>query len=165
MDISLNTRNLTINCRTGLLLEEGRSTPGNITNDLDVSSEFDFSDNLSPNTQVNVTEGIRDLPVGASAAEDSVRQACSAVVNSSSLSLAGRGNIPRKPTDILSSNYIATSEFSQRSKNQSHHNDNTSMAIELIVTAMSRIYPARDAMNCRSQPRDENRIINEFTLF
>ena len=136
--------NINITAEGVLGLEEGRSTPGNITNDLDVSSEFGFSGDLSLNTpDVDATDGIRDLPVGAIAAEDSVRQACSADVNSSSLSLAGRGNIPRKPTDILSSNYIATSESSQRLENQSHHNDKTSMAIEPIVTAMGRIYPAR----------------------
>ena len=126
-------------------LEEGKSTPGNMTNDLDVSSEFGFSGNLSLNTpDVDATEGIRDLPVGAIAADDSVRQACSADVNSNSLSLAGRGNIPPKPTDILSSNYIVTSEPSQVSKNQNHNSHDTGMTIEPIVTAMGKIYPARD---------------------
>lgn len=125
-------------------LEEGKSTPGNMTNDLDVSSEFGFDGNLSLNTpDVDATEGIRDLTVGAIATEDRVQQACSAnSVNSSSLSLKGRGNIPRKPTDILSSDYIVPSKgTSQMSENNSQ--ERNEIAIAPITTARGAIYLAR----------------------
>ena len=132
--------NIDITAEAVLGLEERRSTQGNRTNDLDVSSQFGFDGNLSLNTpDVDATEGVRELPVGAIAAEDRVEQACSAnSVNSSSLSFAGRGNIPRKPTDVLSSNYIVDSEpASEISANQ--HSE----AIAPIATAVGNIYPAR----------------------
>ena len=125
-------------------LSERKSTPGNMTNDLDVSSDFGFDGNLSLNTpDVDATEGVRELSEGAIAAEDSVQQACSAnSVNTSSLSLQGRGNIPKKPTDILSSDYIVPSNGdSQISENNSQELDE--MAIAPIDTARGKIYPAR----------------------
>lgn len=125
-------------------LSEGKSTPGNMTNDLDVSSDFGFDGNLSLNTpDVDATEGVRELNEGAIAAEDSVQQACSAnSVNTSSLSLQGRGNIPKKPTDILSSDYIVPSNGdSQMSENNSQEQDE--VAIASIDTARGKIYPAR----------------------
>lgn len=123
-------------------LEERKSLPGNMTNDLDVSSEFGFDGNLSLNTpDVDTTEGIRDLSVGTIAPEESVRQACSAnSVSTSSLSLEGRGNIPNKPTDVLSSNYIVSSEqISQSVPSDRHFSDK----VEPVVTALGNIYPAR----------------------
>ena len=131
--------NINITAEAILGLEERRATPGNRTNDLDVSSQFGFDGNLSLNTpDVDATEGVRELPVGAIAAGDRVEQACSATsVNSSSLSFAGRGNIPRKPTDILSSNYIVDSEPA------SEISENHPEAIEPIATAVGNIYPAR----------------------
>ena len=125
-------------------LSEGKSTPANMTNDLDVSSEFGFDGNLSLNTpDVDATEGVRELTEGAIAAEDSVQQACSAnSVNTSSLSLQGRGNIPKKPTDILSSDYIVPSNGnSQMSQNNSQEQDE--IALAPIDTARGKIYPAR----------------------
>lgn len=130
--------NINITAEAVLGLEERRSTLGNGTNDLDVSSQFGFDGNLSLNTpDVDATEGVRELPVGAIAADDRVEQACSATSVNSSLSFAGRGNIPRKPTDVLSSNYIVNSEPT------SEISENYPEAIEPIATAVGNIYPAR----------------------
>ena len=128
-------------------LSEGKSTPGNMTNDLDVSSEFGFDGNLSLNTpDVDATEGVRELSEGAISAEDRVQQACSAnSVNTSSLSLQGRGNIPRKPTDILSSDYIVPSaRAAQMSENNSQEREAIAKRTQTpIDTARGAIYPAR----------------------
>lgn len=131
-------------------LEEGESNPGNMTNDLDVSSEFGFDGNLSLNTpDVDTSSGTRDLSVGTIKTEEGVQQACSAnSVNSSSLSLQGRGNIPTKPTDLLSSNYLfSSSEASQTlPKPDKLPNTNPEAKVKPIMTAQGEIYPAQGIM-------------------
>ncbi len=129
----------------GLL--EGEANPGNMTNDLDVSSEFGFDGNLSLNTpDVDASEGARDLPKGAISTGDQVQQACSAnSVNSSSLSLKGRGNIPRKPTDILSSNYLSSDDQVSQTLPEQDDLQNTELTAQVkpIITAQGEIYPAQ----------------------
>ncbi|MGL5075972.1 MAG: hypothetical protein ACRDBG_09035, partial [Waterburya sp.] len=62
-----------INAQEIFGIEERAATTGNITNDLDVSSEFSFDGNLSINTSdVSNLEGIRDLAVQAIAPEENV---------------------------------------------------------------------------------------------
>ena len=135
--------NIDITAEEILGLEERKSIPGNMTNDLDVSSEFGFDGTLSLNTpDVDATEGIRDLSVGTIVVEESVQQACSAnSINTSSLSFEGRGNIPTKPTDVLSSNYIVSSDRVSQPVPSGRQNTNTK--IKPVATALGNIYPAR----------------------
>jgi len=132
-------------------LTEGAANPGNMTNDLDVSSQFGFDGNLSLNTpDVDTSEAARDLSVGAITTEEMVQQACSAnSFNSSSLSLKGRGNIPAQPTDLLSSGYLASSDqVSETTTDQDKVQSNTQniekiAEVKPIITAQGEIYPAQ----------------------
>lgn len=126
-------------------LQEGESIVGNMTNDLDVSSEFGFDGSLSLNTpDVDTTGGVTDLSVGAIATGDEVKQACSAnSVDNSSLSLKGRGNIPTEPTSVLSSDYLfSADQVTQTSQNNPQNTDLEEEA-QPIITAQGKIYPAR----------------------
>ena len=126
-------------------LQEGESIAGNMTNDLDVSSEFGFDGNLSLNTpDVDTTGGIGDLPVGAIATDEGVQQACSAdSVNTSSLSIRGRGNIPKEPTAILSSDYLFSDSPVAQTPHSSDRQTYHQPEAKPIITAQGEIYPAR----------------------
>ncbi|MGL6343056.1 MAG: hypothetical protein ACRC80_28450, partial [Waterburya sp.] len=141
-----------INAQEIFGIEERAATTGNITNDLDVSSEFSFDGNLSINTSdVSNLEGIRDLPVQAIAPEENVQQVCSAnnIKGSSSLSFKGKGGIPIEPISPMSSdNILMPEQFAQTNQPAISQNSYPELATEAeqyppIITAQGAIYPAR----------------------
>ena len=129
-DINITTEAL-------LGLEERSSNPENQTNDIDASSDFGLSGNVSISTpDVSLTERIVELPTNTVEAEQNVAQACRRdrlAGVSSGLTIEGKGGIPTEPGLPLDSRNISV-----------NGQTNTTSAIPApIETAQGKIQPAR----------------------
>jgi filamentous hemagglutinin family protein len=101
--------NITINTEGIFGLEERKADSGNGTNDIDASSEFGLSGQVTiTNLDTNVIQGASELPENVVEPETRVAQACSATNTGSysSLTVKGRGSLPKQPTDPLTSDSI-----------------------------------------------------------
>jgi filamentous hemagglutinin family protein len=92
-------------------LQERRATSGNLTNDIDASSEFGLEGTVSIKTpDTNPTQAFILSPENIVAPEEIAAQVCSAsgdVANASSFTVTGRGGMPTDPTKPLNSSYLS----------------------------------------------------------
>ena len=88
-------------------LEERSSTPPNLTNDIDASSEFGLQGDFSLNTpDFDPTSGLLELPASVGDASDQISQnPCQQGVGSEFI-VTGKGGLPRNPADSLGSNEV-----------------------------------------------------------
>lgn len=137
-----NGGNINITAESILGLEERASQPPNSTNDIDASSEFGLDGEVSIFTpDVDQTKGATELDTRVIEPQATVSQVCSAQqseVDSSFLSIRGKGGIPRQPIEPFIAEDISVEDNSaatvQSKIPQQHHP---------ILTARGYIYPAR----------------------
>ena len=133
-----NGGEINISAEALLGIEERASQPLNSTNDIDASSEFGLDGNVSiTNPDVDRTRGAVELDSRVIEPQASVSQVCSAdsIATGSSLSIQGKGGIPREPSEPFVADSIIAVQDSQA-------NTNTPQG-KGILTAQGYIYPAR----------------------
>ena len=88
-------------------LEERSSTPANLTNDIDASSEFGLQGSFSRNTpEIDPTSGLIELPEVVGDASDQISQnPCEQGVGSE-FTITGKGGLAPNPNETLSSDKI-----------------------------------------------------------
>ncbi len=133
-----NGGNITINAEGILGIEPRPSIPPNITNDIDASSQFGLSGNITLNTpDVPIIQADANLSSQVLSAETVVANACSADGEGSSLIVQGKGGIPSAPNLPLTAEVWL--EDSQK----------TTLQIEPVKTAVGDIYPARGVIKTK----------------
>ena len=140
--------NIHISAEGVLGLEQRSSNPPNNTNDIDASSEFGQSGNVTFNVpDTNNFQETAELSSNVVSAESVAEDACAAT-GQSGLVLKGKGGVPPAPNLPLSSAILLdngkpiTPNFSQLNNQQQAINNNT-FQIQPVKTSVGDIYPAR----------------------
>ncbi|GAX40403.1 filamentous hemagglutinin outer membrane protein [Tolypothrix sp. NIES-4075] len=101
--------NITINTQGLFGFFEGRAIPGNGTNDIDASSEFNNPGTVDINTlDIDPRRGLLELPASVVEVSRLVASNCGAIAgkNGSSFTYTGRGGLPDSPDDPLTSDVV-----------------------------------------------------------
>jgi filamentous hemagglutinin family protein len=101
--------NITINTQGLFGFFEGRAIPGNGTNDIDASSEFNNPGTVDINTlDIDPRRGLLELPTSVVEVSRLVASNCGAIAgkNGSSFTYTGRGGLPLSPDDPLTSDVV-----------------------------------------------------------
>ena len=119
-------------------IEERDASPGNGTNDIDVSSEFSFDGTVNINSSdINPIQGVAELPQNIVVPEQTTAQACRTnreLAAQSGFTISGKGGIPPSPELPLSSqNIVINGEISS----------SRSTIPQPIQTSQGEIQPAR----------------------
>ena len=131
--------NITITVDESLFgIEERDASPGNGTNDIDVSSEFSFDGTVNINSSdINPIQGVAELPQNIVVPEQTTAQACRAnreLAAQSGFTISGKGGVPPSPELPLSSqNILINGEISA----------SRSTIPQPIQTSQGEIQPAR----------------------
>lgn len=95
---------------TGIFgIEERRQTEGNITNDIDASSEFGLAGSVNINRpEVEPVTGLLELPISVVDVSGLVDTSCAAFANSETnkFIVTGRGGLPPSPNEPLSTDVV-----------------------------------------------------------
>ena len=129
-------------------ISEGQATPGNGTKDIDASSQFGLSGNVTFNVpDTNNIQDTAELSSNTISAEAVVEDACAAGAGESGLVLKGKGGVPPAPNLPLSAELLLddgkpiTPNFSQSHNQQT--TQNIPPQIQPIKTSQGDIYSAR----------------------
>ncbi len=140
--------NINITAEALLGIEERPAIPGNRTNDIDASSEFGLSGNVTFNVpDTNNFQETAELSSNVVSAEAVAQDACSPSAGESGLVLLGKGGVPPAPNLPLSAEVLLgdgqpiTPNFSQL--NYPQITQTTAFQIQPVKTSVGDIYPAR----------------------
>ena len=140
--------NINITAEALLGIEERPAIPGNGTNDIDASSQFGLSGNVTFNVpDTNNFQETAELSSNVVSAEAVAQDACAAGAGTSGLVLKGKGGVPPAPNLPLSSAVLLDNgkpikpNFSQL--NQQQTTQNIPSQVQPIKTSVGDIYPAR----------------------
>ncbi|MDJ0535332.1 MAG: filamentous hemagglutinin N-terminal domain-containing protein [Xenococcaceae cyanobacterium MO_207.B15] len=141
--------NINITAEGLLGIAERQAIEGNKTNDIDASSEFGLSGNVTFNVpDTNNFQETAELSSDVVSAESVAEDACAAGAGTSGLILKGKGGVPPAPNLPLSSTILLdngkpiTPNFSQLN-NQEQTTQNNRFQVQPIKTSQGDIYPAR----------------------
>jgi filamentous hemagglutinin family protein len=102
--------NVNITAEQVFNLEPGEATPGNGTNDIDVSSVFGLAGEVNIRTFTDdLLQGASELPENPVEPEQTVAQACSSqgiAEGENSFTVTGKGGVPPEPTDPFTADVI-----------------------------------------------------------
>jgi filamentous hemagglutinin family protein len=101
--------NITINTQGIFGFFEGRATPGNGTNDIDVSSDFNDPGTVDINTlDIDPRRGLLELPASVVEVSRLIASNCGGLTgkDGSSFTYTGRSGLPDSPDDFLSSDVV-----------------------------------------------------------
>ncbi|MBW4476185.1 MAG: filamentous hemagglutinin N-terminal domain-containing protein [Tolypothrix brevis GSE-NOS-MK-07-07A] len=101
--------NITINTQGIFGFFEGRATPGNGTNDIDVSSDFNDPGTVDINTlDIDPRRGLLELPASVVEVSRLIASNCGGLAgkDGSSFTYTGRSGLPDSPDDFLSSDVV-----------------------------------------------------------
>ena len=144
-----NGGDINITSEALLGIEERDSIPENQTNDIDASSEFGFDGSISINTpDVDVTQGLTELPKNVVAPETISTQACSngrRVGGASSFEIVGKGGVPPEPTAPIDSHniYIGGKPVNNQTNAENRKQQQEETDKEVKTFRLADVVPAR----------------------
>jgi filamentous hemagglutinin family protein len=163
--------NITIQAQGILGLEERRDIPGNLTNDIDASSEFGAPGTVNlTRPEIDPSEGLTTLPVTLIDASQLVAQGCgtgSAIATASSaFVITGRGGLPPAPSSSRRSETLLTDwgQLSSESTSIAAASPNlTNHPEDAIAEAQGWIIDANGTITLMAQAPNQRSFVSTVT--